>query len=507
MAGPSKDDSDAKKDDGDAKKDDSDGDGNKKVASWVPAPLPMPPPLPLPTLLEIPRSPPKRKKSGSSRGARALTTLLDPATHCVAAEVEGKTASRCREGGIGTEPSLPGGSHGDVAPPPELPTSRADSPCPAAMEDLSLVEAEAAGAADADGDRDDNTDGGGGGSAGCVVDSLGGGNRRGGSDGDGFHCIGNVPVEAADMQAAKAVLKSTLRSWCKSNGHEVKAISAPRHSGSAYVAWGRCAKHEQCPYRYKVVLRPGDPCTIYGGGGAHVTASALVRRTRVNAPITRAQLSVVKDAFCAGSDGRVQRGKRPRDVACNLVGTPGQYPPGLAVRSAKTRLVAAKRGRPSKLDVEALQSYCAARSLALTDGTRSAFPDDTSSLSVLSHSLGPNHVSIVFTFMAFVKQVAEFVRRHAAEMREGLVGSTDATRKLVWQGYPLGVLGVVFFRRRVGGQNRRWRHALLPIAFHLCSSEDRSQYANLVKWGSEVLRIVLVAERTTFPSLVHACPM
>ena len=132
------------------------------------------------------------------------------------------------------------------------------------MEDLSLVEAEAAGAADADGDRDDNTDGGGGGSAGCVVDSLGGGNRRGGSDGDGFHCIGNVPVEAADMQAAKAVLKSTLRSWCKSNGHEVKAISAPRHSGSAYVAWGRCAKHEQCPYRYKVVLRPGDPCTIYG---------------------------------------------------------------------------------------------------------------------------------------------------------------------------------------------------------------------------------------------------
>ena len=96
-----------------------------------------------------------------------------------------------------------------------------------AMEDLSLVEAEAAGAADADGDRDDNTDGGGGGSAGCVVDSLGGGNRRGGSDGDGFHCIGNVPVEAADMQAAKAVLKSTLRSWCKSNGHEVKAISAP----------------------------------------------------------------------------------------------------------------------------------------------------------------------------------------------------------------------------------------------------------------------------------------
>ena len=30
----------------------------------------MPPPLPLPTLLEIPRSPPKRKKNGSSRGAR-----------------------------------------------------------------------------------------------------------------------------------------------------------------------------------------------------------------------------------------------------------------------------------------------------------------------------------------------------------------------------------------------------------------------------------------------------
>ena len=134
-------------------------------------------------------------------------------------------------------------------------------------------------------------------------------------------------------------------------------------------------------YRYRVVLGPGDPCTIYGGGGAHVTASPIVRRTRVNAPITRAQLSVVKDAFCAGSDGRVQRGKRPRDVACNLVGTPGQYPPGLAVRSAKTRLVAAKRGRPSKLDVEALQSYCAARSLALTDGTRSAFPEDTCSLS------------------------------------------------------------------------------------------------------------------------------
>ena len=67
-----------------------DGDGNKKVANWVSAPLPLPPPLPLPTLLEIPRSPPKRKKSGSSRGARALTTLLDPATHCVAAEVEGK---------------------------------------------------------------------------------------------------------------------------------------------------------------------------------------------------------------------------------------------------------------------------------------------------------------------------------------------------------------------------------------------------------------------------------
>ena len=315
--------------------------------------------------------------------------------------------------------------------------------------------------------------------------------------------VGERDVRAPDDATAKQVIRGALRAWAAAQRpvQKVKELSQPRlQHGDTWVTWAKCRMHEDCPYRYKAILKSGERLQVWGAHGPHAVRSAIVRKTKVNPPLRHDQLAGLRAAFSQGPCGAVNLRKRPFDAGGELIGTPAEYPPGKAARALKYRMTAAERGKPSALDTQGLLDYCNSRRVDLSLGVRSPVPEDQSSMSFLATDVRPGHVSLVWTFWSFVRQLAAFARQHADDLGLGFCGTTDATRKVVWQGYVVGCLGVVFSRRALGGSLRRWRHAVLPVVFHMSPVENEHHYAQMLQWGSEVVRVVLAQCEARIPT-------